>query len=151
MCDTTIYHKEDYERLWNALPSVFKNTSNNTFTINLQGRAIMGADASNPLGSYQSDQNKSHSHAQQGTFNTGGQSTDHYHGVTASIVSGDRNSPSALRGWCADDYNHGNHTNNTGGASTDHYHAVTISGNTGDEGGTDARPKNVRMNWIIKY
>jgi hypothetical protein len=88
----------------------------------------MGADASNPLGSYQSDQNKSHSHII--TVDTSG--------VTGcepvQVGPGSLNLATVLI---------------LNGTTTSYFH--THGATCSSEGGTETRPKNLRMNWLIKY
>lgn len=170
MGDDTVRHKEDYPKLWNEIPSAFKNTSNNTFVIDLRGMAIMGADASNPLGTRQESQNKSHSHAQQGTFNTGymapapGYNSDNATGTAKLKSNNDCGFETQFAGASGNlslssvktAYAIGSTSANNKqvyeflNLNVQHIHSVTLGGNTGGDGGTEARPKNVRMNWIIK-
>ena len=41
-CDNTAYSATDYPELWAVLPSVFKDTTNNTFTIDLRETTLKG-------------------------------------------------------------------------------------------------------------
>ena len=43
LCDGTAYRKADYPELWEILPSTVKDTTNNTFTIDLREATIKGA------------------------------------------------------------------------------------------------------------
>lgn len=100
-----------------------------TFNIpNLQGRAVMGADTTNTFGSVQADQNKSHSHF----VSVGDAGVAGCAAVQAGPGSLNLATIQILNGTQISYY---------------HSHGATCS----DDGGTEARPKNLRMNWIIKY
>ena len=43
LCDGTAYRKVDYPELWEILPSTVKDTTNNTFTIDLRESTLKGA------------------------------------------------------------------------------------------------------------
>ena len=73
LCDDTVRHKADYESLWNKVPAPFKNTSNNTFIIDLREVTLKGAGLSSKtsthidsnglsLGQFMDDRNKTHAH-----------------------------------------------------------------------------------------
>lgn len=73
-CNSTIYNASDYPYLWNELPEKFKNTSNNTFCIDLSECSLVGTGTSGrpstelkthdpyTLGQFKDDQMQSHTH-----------------------------------------------------------------------------------------
>ena len=42
LCDATVRNKTDYPKLWGAIPSEFKNTTDNTFVIDLRETTLKG-------------------------------------------------------------------------------------------------------------
>jgi hypothetical protein len=42
LCDATVRNKADYPKLWDEIPSLFKNTANNTFVIDLREATLKG-------------------------------------------------------------------------------------------------------------
>lgn len=42
LCDDTVRHKADYPKLWDEIPPIFKNTTNNTFVIDLREVTLKG-------------------------------------------------------------------------------------------------------------
>jgi microcystin-dependent protein len=91
-----------------------------------------------------------HTHAQQGTFASAGQSNSHTHGIydgtTAPGVGGGGNANYLNKGF-------GANGDNTGAASADHTHNTTISGNVTNAGAGASQnvPPSAVVNWIIKY
>lgn len=139
------------------------------------GRFLRSRTASVAVGTYQSSQNKSHTHTQQGTFasgnnsadhthgvsgNTGGQSADHTHqydrttnsggGTTGGGTVAAVGSANATSGTSNDHTHPINLT--SGGVSAPHAHNVTISGatTTGSADGTEARPEAGVVIFAIK-
>jgi microcystin-dependent protein len=91
-----------------------------TFNVHdLRGRAVMGADSSNPLGQSQPDQNKS--------------------GFTTYYPS-----QGYKEGYITINKDYAKIVVNDDGSDTS-------KNTTASSGEDEARPKNVLMNWIIKY
>ena len=105
----------------------------------------MGADSNNPFGQAQADQNKSHAHP------VYVKDTGHIHNID-NIASGFGGS------GIYSAYPSGGYNLLTPSIRSDHANIVvnddgsdTPKNTTAASGGNEARPKNVRMNWIIKY
>lgn len=113
----------------------------------------------NAVGSLQTSVNRSHSHAQQGT-NTSFSSGTHFHRVArGNTTTGEK---SYWVNWGDDDGYSNNYIDGGDGPRGDpveliavnageHTHLVPLSGSTATTGGTETRPRNVYVNFIIKY
>ena len=74
MCDSTIYNANDYPELWKILPDNVKDTTNNTFVIDMCETVLVGAGTSGrpatelnahdtyTLGEFKDDQMQQHRH-----------------------------------------------------------------------------------------
>lgn len=152
LCDGSPVSRTTYAALFTALggTDITKNPwgqgdGSTTFNVpDLRGRAVMGADSGNLFGQSQPDQNKQHTHP------VYVKDTGHRHpmqegaplwGYTrgADGISYDCRGADVMTG--------------------DGYATIVVNGDnsqvntntTAASGGDEARPKNVRMNWIIKY
>ena len=117
----------------------------NTFQLpDMSNRTIMGAGTNGALGCCQDSQNKSHNHGGA----TGGQSQSHTHppyGAGNFLVFNNAG-VETYSGFAAGSMWNGtgkNQVPGTAGASNDHTHSIN------SDGGNEARPANIRMNWII--
>lgn len=121
MCDGTAYAKADYPKLWDILPSAVKNTTNNTFTIDLRGEFLRGAGKNGgALGSHQN--------ATAIPFYYSGVDSRYNIATNATLSNFDAKESSASTFATV---------TGTPGASSD-YQNVSI------------RPTNTSVNWIIK-
>lgn len=138
MCDNTTRSKVDYEDLWSVLPASVKNTTNNTFVLDMRNRAIMGADSNvtaNQLGKTQNDTTAVNG------LSVGYTDLSHTHGYTYQALVFNPAGP-CFQGTPG--YIGGAVSGTTNGAS------VTMNHNHSLNGDTETRPKNIRWNYIIK-
>lgn len=165
MCFGDPVSRTNYSRLFDVIGTTF-GAGDGTTTFNLpdlRGEFVRGFDAgkgvdpSRVFGSRQLGQNEAHVHtgsALSAGFHshTGSTSTagSHYHGGVARVggqfIDGnDRAFREAIAGVTdyAGDHSHALSINGNG----DHVHTLSIN----STGGTEARPRNVAMNFIIKY
>lgn len=134
LCNGAAISRTTYARLFAAVGTTW-GTGDGSTTFNLpDGRDdfLRGASATNVLGTRQTDAIKSHTHT--GTTSSNGA---HTHSVN---ISTDNGSSRALGGGGSG----GNFATSSSGA---HTHTFTTDA-TGD---TETRPRNIAVNWIIKY
>lgn len=132
MCDNTTRSKVDYEELWSVLPASVKNTTNNTFVLDMRNRAIMGADSSvtaNQIGKTQDGDVKKHTHVM-----------NHGHGLNRTVFGMVANTVTYLGG--------------AGAGYTTDTTVLSVIGYTGstqeNSSQTQNIPVNIRWNYIIK-
>jgi len=155
-----------YARLFSAIRKTFGggNGSPSSFNVpDLRGVFIRGwsngssrdpdrssRSGGDHVGSYQSDQYASHGHGFSGSGgSTDGANAGHSHeqyGYQANFL---RLNPNwgPLFGNCE----YGLASIQTGGMSQNHSHSFNISGSIGLNGGSESRPKNVNLMYVIKY
>ncbi len=87
MCDGTAYSATDYPELWAILPSTVKNTTNNTFTIDLREVTLKGAGLTGKtvgahvstnglsVGEFLDDRVQEHTHTMDGTWQINAESS----------------------------------------------------------------------------
>jgi microcystin-dependent protein len=140
------------------------------------GSFLRSRTASVAVGTYQANQNLTHTHTGSGT--TGAESAAHYHNVTGGGTTGN-DSPDHAHGYTSPATGYGTGTSpnyfessqvgaNTSGASTRHAHSFSFSVNSGYEvgshthgysfttsagsaDGTEARPEALTMMMCIRY
>lgn len=151
MCDGTVYNKSDYEDLWAILPSNFKDTTNNTFTIDLRNRGIMGAGTNGALGELQGDTFKRHQHKVYIYDPKHKHPCDGWNPVGVAAAVGTSAVPLYMpKSTDTTSKATGIKCNSSSPTSS------TISGDdktafAGATTDTETRMKNVRLNWIIKW
>lgn len=104
-----------------------------------------GGNTGNNVGSSQTDEFRSHNHPATLTGNTNNTGAHkHNTGIDMGVHAGSGGHEKVSRA-----------TNDEGAKATDtqgsHSHSVSVSGNTNDIGGTETRPANVYVYYIIKY
>ena len=138
MCDATVRNKADYPKLWDEIPSLFKNTANNTFVIDLREAALKGTGLTSKssahynstgltLGQFIEDRYQEHTHMLKIAKNSGTGSG----GLSEFITDGGTSQP----------YNFAYPQNRAAAASEGGY--------SGRYGPT-SEVKAVGVNWIIK-
>jgi hypothetical protein len=148
LCDGSAYGRTDplYANLF-AVIGITYGGGDGTTTFNvpdMRGRAIMGADASNPLGTPQDDATKKN-----GLTVSGNQQTVSVSVITSVPLIYGQSSPTIVTGinpgtlWSEDYKNY---------AKVSSFGNITFTPSVSlGNGDAETRPKNVRMNWIIKY
>jgi len=147
--------------LFNVIGTKYGNTDSNNFRVpDLRGEFIRGvntsssgADANRAIGSSQGGQNASHNHtgtytgtaSQQSLVGTATKISESFNqGSTSGIFGRGANTDSGLTPNRVD-------TTATGTLTVDasHNHSVTVSGTSASQG-SEARPRNIAMMYIIK-
>lgn len=136
------------ETKYNRLKAILGGSN----TPDLRGRFLRGAETGAGMTSidpvdvrkYQSDQIKAHKHGV-GTLRTS-PAGRHKHSLPQSVTTDNENTADARAGNGGD--GHASHIKETNEAG-EHTHAIT--GNTANTGGTETRPYNYGVHYIIKY
>ena len=160
-CNGQLLDRSTFAALFNVIGTKYGNTSGSNFRVpDLRGEFIRGVDSSRgvdsgrQIGSSQGGQNASHNHSISASGTTSTKSltgnvqkiseTFAGAGTTSGVFSklGSQNAPLTPGGP---------DTSPTGGFSIDasHNHTVTVSGTSGSQG-SEARPRNIAMMYIIK-
>ena len=160
-CNGQLLDRSTFAALFNVIGTKYGNTNSNNFRVpDLRGEFIRGVDSSRgvdsgrQIGSSQGGQNASHNHSISASGTTSTKSltgnvqkiseTFAGAGTTSGVFSklGSQNAPLTPGGP---------DTSPTGGFSIDasHNHTVTVSGTSGSQG-SEARPRNIAMMYIIK-
>jgi hypothetical protein len=136
LCDATVRNRADYPKLWDEIPSLFKNTANNTFVIDLREATLKGVGLTSKssahynstgltLGQFIDDRFQGHHH------NYG-----YYHGIRGTYVD-------------VDSVDLINKDASSGAVST--RVLEPINGTNGNvRFGDTTEVKSVGVNWIIK-
>jgi len=103
-----------------------------------------GVDPGRLIGNFQAGMNAAHTHDVSGTSNTTGA---HYHG-TNSNGGIDAGTPNSIQYFALANNNLGVIAQGTGLQGGNHSH--TITGTAAAAGGTEARPRNINMPFMIK-
>lgn len=143
-CDGSAVSRATYAALFAAIGTTFgAGDGSTTFNLpDLRGEFVRGWDGTRGIdsgrvfGSAQSSQNLSHTHS--GTTDVAG---DHFHGVP--VQEGDDSPPAQYFGGAQDIASTSTLLTNSAGA---HAHSFT----TGSSGGTEARPRNIALLFVIK-
>ncbi len=135
LCDNTVRNKSIYPRLWNVIPDKFKNTSNNTFVIDLREATLKGTGLTS----------KSSAH-----YNTNGLSLgefindrvqEHYHDILCEFGANANPDLNPAKGtYCQV----------AGPFAFSRVPITAINSNSGRRGPT-TEVKAVGVNWIIKF
>lgn len=135
LCDNTVRNKSIYPSLWNVIPDKFKNTSNNTFVIDLREATLKGTGLTS----------KSSAH-----YNTNGLSLgefindrvqEHYHDILCEFGANANPDLNPAKGtYCQV----------AGPFAVSRVPIVAINPNSGRHGPT-TEVKAVGVNWIIKF
>ena len=175
LCDGQAVDRTKYAALFAKIGVTYGDGDGvSTFNVpDMRGRAVMGADASNPLGTSQVDQNQGHTHSMshthtRGTMEITGRDAIAWAGVHRGAINNGGTREGALS--AETQYtNAGGNSDAWGNAMGGEGSIVPLgiafkaslgwsgstsepsNGRTGPSGENEARPKNVRMNWIIKY
>jgi microcystin-dependent protein len=171
LCNGSVLNRTDHPDLFAAISTSWGTTAPTNFSVPdlrgvfLRGRAdgnIRDEDRANRtnsagtevvgdvIGSYQSDGFKGHNHGGIISTNATG---DHTHTVTTNIrvhaTTGDGHSAGAIQLTDRSNYwsNGAAEVSNTVSTTGNHSHTVTIPAN----GGSETRPENFSVNYIIKY
>ena len=159
-CDGSEVRQDDYPRLYAAIADAWGEGTGNNFRLpDLRGYFLRGLDAGSGndpdaasrtalaggntgdnVGSYQTDENKNHSHT--GDTNTAGSHNHSIGGDGASDVKGGSEGDYVLENPDGDGAANFN-TDSDG----NHSHTLDIN----DAGGSESRPKNAYVLFIIKY
>ena len=157
-CDGSAVSRTTYAALFAVISTTYGSTSGSNFRVpDLRGEFVRGWDHGRGVDSgrsinstTQSDQNESHTHAKgtlSGSTNSQG---NHFH----EYVHPQSGSPF---GYSSTNYQYHLRADDNGpqpygktSTTGNHTHTVTISGTTGSRGGTEARPRNIAMMYIIK-
>ena len=135
-CNGDAVSRTTYSALFAAIGTTW-GEGNGTTTFNLpngQNHFLRGASGTLPLGTRQSDELKSHTHT--GTTSSAG---GHSHSVGAAYIG---SGASSNGGYILPGSNGGAQTSVDGA----HAHGLTINAT----GGTETRPRNIAVHWIIK-
>lgn len=172
------YSRTVYADLFAAIGTVF-GIGNGSTTFNVPdlrgeflrgwdsiGGSARGVDSGRGFGTFQGTQNLSHAH------NTGGINSNHTHGGNTGNVSNDHShnyTPSFgfefltqfnNQSWTVDSGRTSNRRTNqtTGGINNNHFHGFGTgfvsndhSHNVGADGGGESRPRNIALNYFIKF
>ena len=160
-CNGQLLSRSTYSALFNVIGTKYGSTDGNNFRVpDLRGEFIRGvntsssgADANRAIGSSQGGQNASHDHtgtytgtaSQQSLVGTADKISESFNqGTTTGIFGRGANTNSGLTPSRVD-------TTATGTLTVDasHNHSVTVSG-TSASLGSEARPRNIAMMYIIK-
>ncbi len=144
-CDGSAISRTTYADLFAVIGTTFgSGDGSTTFNLpDLRGEFIRGwdngrgVDASRAFGSNQSDQNRSHTHT--ATINNAGAHTHNSGLYRNSGVDDGLPNHYLLDGTLTDPI--------VTSSSGDHTHTITID----NDGGTEARPRNIALMYIIKY
>jgi len=143
-CDGSAISRTTYADLFAVIGTTFgAGDGSTTFNLpDLRGEFIRGwdngrgVDASRAFGSSQSDQNKSHTHT--ATIDSAGA---HTHTISENDLNSQGGSGRAMSNSSSQT---GTQTTSSNGT---HTHTITID----NDGGTEARPRNIALMYIIKY
>ena len=160
-CNGQLLSRSTYNALFNVIGTKYGSTDSNNFRVpDLRGEFIRGvntsgsgADANRSIGSSQGGQNASHDHtgtytgtaSQQSLVGTADKISESFNqGTTTGIFGRGANTNSGLTPSRVD-------TTATGTLTVDasHNHSVTVSGTSASQG-SEARPRNIAMMYIIK-
>ena len=160
-CDGSSVSRSTYAALFAVIGTTYGSASGSTFNLpNLRGQFIRGVnttgsgtDANRNIGSSQSEDNKSHNHSISLSGTTSNKSLTggirkisegfNSFGSTSGVFTKTQDGTSAITGSSS--------TSPVGGVDIDasHDHTFSASGTSGSQG-SEARPRNIAMMYIIK-
>lgn len=178
-CNGAEYDKSDYQQLFNVIGYRYSpySSGNKFYVPDLRGLFVRCVDSSSSVGDTQQDEIGSHSHSassqdagshshgmdQAGSHShTMEQAGDHHHDFEQGSAEsfGEYNGlPSGGQGGAQTSYetdNNGQHTHSIDSAGQ-HTHSIESAGShshtitVGSTGGSETRPKNMALHYIIKF
>ena len=162
-CNGQLLDRSTFAALFNVIGTKYGNTSGSNFRVpDLRGEFIRGvntsssgSDANRAIGSSQGGQNASHNHSISASGTTSTKSLTGSINVISESFAGVGGSATGVftkkGGFNAGGTPGGPDTNSCGGVdmNASHNHTVTVTGTTGSQG-SEARPRNIAMMYIIK-